>query len=455
MRGKATAKHCDDSVVNLRLSSADEKRDLSDWIRYIQLLHYRTMDLTLDRVGTVIGRIRGSAFPFRIISIAGTNGKGSLATMLESVFRHAGLSTGLYTSPHLVDFNERVIVDGKLITDADLLEEFQRVEALRGDVPLTFFEYGTAIAVDYFIRRAVDVAIFEVGLGGRKDAVNVMDADIACITSIGTDHERWLGNTREQIGFEKAGILRANQLAVCTDTDLPASVRKVAQELSVKLHVYTEDFQVKSGSNKFWSLQFNSFDSQFELYDIPEPPIHGQCQQANAAGAVAAALLARRFFDVPDAAIRAGMQATRLNGRLQVIQKFPQVLVDVAHNIESVRELERHLALNPVVGKNIALMSVLSEKPIELMVESIKHVIDEWHICGIHDERGATARQLHRRIQPILGDTAGIELHYDVKQGFNSVVPRTQKTDRVVVFGSFLTVGEVIQEIRNKAVKTA
>ncbi len=451
---KRNSQHTGDSVVNLRLSSDTEARDLNAWIRYIQLLHYRTMDLTLDRVRTVIERIREAELPFRVISVAGTNGKGSVATMLESIFRHAGLSTGLYTSPHLVEFNERIVVDGHRITDDDLVQEFQRVEALRGDVPLTFFEYGTAIAVDYFIKRKVDVAIFEVGLGGRKDAVNVLDADIACITSIGIDHEKWLGNSREQIGFEKAGILRPQQLAVCTDTDLPTSVRNVAQKMSVDLHVLREDFHVKSEAEDCWSLEISTRYLDLELIDIPMPPIRGRCQRENAAGAVAAALLARRYFEVPDAAIRTGMNATKIQGRLQVIQHTPEVLLDVAHNIESVQELKCYLNDHPVSGNNIALMSMLSEKPVELMVESIKSVIDEWHICGIHDERGATARQLHRRIEPVLGETAQVELHYDVKHGFNSIMLGTQNQDRIVVFGSFLTVGEVIQEIRSKAVKT-
>ena len=201
LRNKSTAKS-NNSVVNLQLQS-QACRGVDDWIRYIQLLHYRTMDLTLDRVRSVIDRIVSGKIPFKVIAVAGTNGKGSVATMLESIFRHAGIRTGLYTSPHLVYFNERFVVNGKSISDSDLLEEFQRVEEKREGVPLTFFEYGTAIAIDYFIQKNVQIAILEVGLGGRKDAVNVLDADLACITSIGTDHVKWLGNTREQIGFEK------------------------------------------------------------------------------------------------------------------------------------------------------------------------------------------------------------------------------------------------------------
>ncbi len=449
MQSKQHLPRPESSVINLQLGAEHKSRDLDNWINYIQRLHYRTMDLTLDRVRTVIDRITGKNIPFRVISVAGTNGKGSVAHMVESIFRHAGYSTGLYTSPHLVDFNERFVVDGKQISNADVLKAFQRVEACRGEVPLTFFEYGTAIAVDYFIQRNVDVAVFEVGLGGRKDAVNIMEADIACITSIGTDHEKWLGSTREQIGYEKAGILRTDQLAVCTDSDLPQSVRKTAEELSLKLHVIGEDFTSEFKWDR-WSVRLRLQDVQVELSDIPKPPISGRCQKDNATGAAAIALLARQMFDLPDNAIRSGIEATRIHGRLQVVQESPQVLLDVAHNIESIREMADYLDRHPVGGKNIALMSVLSEKPIELMSEAIAHVFDEWHLCGIHDERGITARQLHRRVQPVLSENCSIELHFDVRSGFESILSRVSASDRIVVFGSFLTVGEVMQRYRDQ-----
>ena len=433
------------TVVNLQLKS---NAQLDAWIRHIQLLHYRTMDLTLDRVATVIDRITSGSIGFKVVSIAGTNGKGSLATMLESIFRHAGYSTGLYTSPHLVNFNERFVVDGKVISNSELLEEFQRVENKRGNVPLTFFEYGTAIAVDYFIRKSVDIAILEVGLGGRKDAVNALEADIACITSIGTDHEKWLGSTREQIGYEKAGILRARQMAVCTDTSPPDSVRKVADDLSLDILVNGEDFHAESEGGE-WNWRFSNDQCESVIYNLPPPSIAGRCQRDNSAGAVAAAVMARKFFEIPDEAIRLGLRHSVLEGRLQVVQKEPQVLLDVAHNIESVRELKDYLQNNRVKGREIAVMSVLSEKPIEVMIDCIKSLIDEWHLCGIHDERGITARKLFRRVHPVLGEDSTVHLHYDVRQAFDVALASAQEGDRVVVFGSFLTVGEIIGRYRD------
>ena len=448
LRNKSTAKS-NKSVVNLQLQS-QACRGVDDWIRYIQLLHYRTMDLTLDRVRSVIDRIVSGKIPFKVITVSGTNGKGSVATMLESIFRHAGIRTGLYTSPHLVHFNERFVVNGKLISDSDLLEEFQRVEEKREGVPLTFFEYGTAIAIDYFIQKNVQIAILEVGLGGRKDAVNVLDADLACITSIGTDHVKWLGNTREQIGFEKAGILRSNQLAVCTDPDLPQSVRDSADKLSLQLHVNGENFDSESSGSE-WNWKLTHPQSVTKISAIPAPAIAGICQRDNSAGAVTVAVLARKFFNISDDAIRTGIGTAALEGRLQVVQKEPQVLLDVAHNIESVRELKKYLENNPVEGREIALMSVLSEKPIELMVDCIKPLIDEWLLCGIHDERGITARKLFRRVNPILGDEVSASLHFDAQQGFDAALAQATFKDRIVVFGSFLTVGDIIERYRTQS----
>ena len=291
----------------------------------------------------------------------------------------------------------------------------------------------------------------EVGLGGRKDAVNVLDADLACITSIGTDHEKWLGNDREQIGFEKAGILRSKQLAVCTDRNLPDSIRSAARELSLKLYVNGEDFSAQV--NDFdWSWFADHIGDENGIDSIPLPSIPGNCQQDNSAGAVMVAVLARKFLNISDEAIRVGVGNSVLEGRLQIVQESPQILLDVAHNIESVRELSAFLAEHPIEGSNIAIMSVLSEKPIEIMVDSIKRVIDQWHLCGIQDERGMTARKLFRRAQPVLGNIVPVDLHYDVIEAFNAALSNAQPNDRIVVFGSFLTVGDILQQYRDRSI---
>ena len=437
--------HSDNSsnIVNLRLRST-ENRKVAHWIEHIQMLHYRTMDLTLDRVRTVVDRIVGDKVPFVVVSVAGTNGKGSVATMLESIFRHAGLKTGLYTSPHLVHFNERFVVNGRQITDTQLLCEFEKVEKIRNNTPLTFFEYGTAIAISHFLAEQVEVAVLEVGLGGRKDAVNVLDADIACITSIGTDHSKWLGNDREQIGAEKAGILRSEQLAVCTDVNLPRSVRNKIRQLHVRAMINEENFSCQWGRDS-WSLKIEDSGNYTIIDGIPNPQIQGQCQRWNASGAVTAAFLARKHFNISDEAIRMGVKEAQLQGRLQLVQANPQVLVDVAHNVESVLQLRDYLNANTITGRQFAVISALAEKPIERMVDLVKDNFDEWHLCTIHDERGMTARSLYRRVHTVLHDATPISLHYDAPQAFEKILGLAEIDDRIVVFGSFITVGDVLR----------
>ncbi len=431
------------NVVSLQMHSMHNQQ-VADWLDYIQRLHYRTMDLTLDRVAQVIGRIIGATVPFTVISVAGTNGKGSVATMLESILRRAGLRTGLYTSPHLVRFNERFAVSGAPVTDAQLLTAFEQVEALRVTTPLTFFEYSTALAIHHFQSRQVDVAILEVGLGGRKDAVNVLDADIACITSIGTDHSQWLGPDRERIGAEKAGILRRRQLAVCTDIDLPSSIREKIRQLNVQAMINGEQFH-SSWACDAWSVKLSQSGMTQTIENIPKPNIEGVCQRHNAAGAVTAAILARKHFDISDDAIRSGIETASLNGRLQVMQEQPTVLLDVAHNVESVAELRNYLRSHPCRGRQVALLSALADKPIEQMVAQVRDVFDEWHLCSIDEARGMTARNLCRRVQRVVADAQPIHLHCDAPQAFAAISKQAHQNDRIVVFGSFITVGQILR----------
>ena len=430
------------------LPRVDTKNSLEDWLKYIQSLHNRTMDLTLDRTAAVIKRICPGKVPFHLISVAGTNGKGSVATMLESIFRHAGYSTGLYTSPHLVRFNERFCVNGKLITDAELLEEFEEVEAKRGSTPLTFFEFGTAIAIDYFLKKEVEVAVMEVGLGGRKDAVNVLDADLACITSIGTDHKKWLGDTRELIGFEKAGILRKGQIAVCSDPNPPNSICKVADELGIKLHTIGKDFNLELNQGE-WVWECTNKGQEMQIRGIPALPVPGSCQIDNTAGVIVAAVLARKFLTLSEEKIRTGLRQTSIRGRLEVVQRKDGgvALLDVAHNVEAVRVLGEYIREHPVSGKNIAVMSVLSEKPIEEIVSSVQHCFDEWHLCSIGDEnRGIFVDELCQRVTSVVGNDANLFQHQNVQNAYSSAEKRASKADRIVVFGSFLTVGGIIFE---------
>ncbi len=429
-------------------STANLEKELADWIEFIQILHGRSIDLTLDRVRAVVERLGCDTVPYFVISVAGTNGKGSVASTVESILRSAGLRTGLYTSPHLSCFNERFKVDSRLISDAELVREFEIVDAARGSVPLTFFEFGTAIAIDYFRRSAVDAAIFEIGLGGRLDAVNVLDADIACITSIGTDHGKWLGSTREQVGYEKAGILRPGQLAVCTDPNPPQSVLDRARELSARLHVLGADFShCRSGDGRMWQMRTPQRDIAIDC--LPRTPLQGEFQNDNCAGAVAVAALSRSHFEISDDAIREGIAATSIEGRLQVIQDNPEILLDVAHNAEAAAALADHLASNPCAGRSIAVMSALSEKPIESMVSSVRAHFDEWHFCGIDQaDRGISGEDLAKRATPLLAEECRFAVHETIHEAFGAALSCAQSIDRIVVFGSFFIVGDIIELYR-------
>ncbi len=427
------------------ISSPSINRDLEHWMEYIQTLHNRTMDLTLDRVQTVVSRFGYAEPPFKVISVAGTNGKGSVATTIDSILREAGYVTGLYTSPHLVNINERFVVNGKPISDSELLEEFEIVEAIRGRTPLTFFEFGTAIAIDYFYRKNVDVAVMEVGLGGRLDAVNIFDADIACITSIGTDHRKWLGSTRETIGFEKAGILRYRQLAVCTDPCPPESILKAARKLETQLHVNGLNFEHSSAeSDWIWRMKCGKHNIQIE--NLPYSPLLGDFQQENCTGAVTVAVLAREFLEISDQAIRDGIISTSISGRLQIVQNNPEVLLDVAHNEEAVRALNSYLESAPVAGRNIAVMSALSEKPVESMIQVIRDKFDEWLFCGIQNSpRGISLDELASRAIPLLSRDTHYDTHSDANSAFECALQSATSDDRIVVFGSFFVVGDIIR----------
>ncbi len=432
------------TALDAKHKALETKRKLSEWFDFIQLLHGRSIDLTLDRVKELSDRLAYSSPPFKVISVAGTNGKGSVATMVESMLRSAGYRTGLYTSPHLIRFNERFKVNGNPICDDDLLSEYEFVEDARDSVPLTFFEFGTMIALDYFYRSQVDVAVMEIGLGGRLDAVNVLDADVACITSIGTDHGKWLGANREQIGFEKAGILRREQLAVCTDVNPPQSVLDRAGELSAKLHVGGRDFfHHDTGDSWMWQLQTS--EQKVDLENLPKPPLRGMFQFDNCAGAVAVAVLARSFLKIPDQAIRDGIVSASIEGRLQVAQRHPEVLLDVAHNAEAAKALGEYLKSHPIEGRSIAVMSALSEKPVESMVDSVSAHFDEWHLCGIEQtDRGWSVEDLAERVVPVLPESDQVSLHKDAHSAFDAAMRRAKKCDRIVAFGSFFVVGDII-----------
>ncbi|MGA9162956.1 MAG: bifunctional tetrahydrofolate synthase/dihydrofolate synthase, partial [Thiobacillus sp.] len=315
---------------------------LADWLARLEQLHPNVIDLGLERVCRVRDAM-GLAPTFPLIIVGGTNGKGSTCAYLEAILGAAGYRTGLYTSPHLLRYNERVRIDGKEARDAELVAAFEKIDAARGETSLTYFEFGTLGAMAQFIDAGVDVAILEVGLGGRLDAVNVFDPTAAIVTSVDLDHMDYLGDSREQIGFEKAGIYRAGRPAICADPAPPASLIGHARHIGAALRCVGQDFSARR-EDDHWTF----FGADVTWQALPLPAMPGAYQLRNAAGALAVLESLQAYLPVSEAAIRAGLARAQVPGRFQRIAHAPEVILDVAHNPEAARALAATLREQPV-----------------------------------------------------------------------------------------------------------
>jgi dihydrofolate synthase/folylpolyglutamate synthase len=406
-------------------------RALSEWLAYIEQQHPKAIALGLDRVSEVLGRL-SAALACPVITVAGTNGKGSTCAMLEAILRAAGYRTGLYTSPHLVRYNERVRIAGLEVEDSPLCEAFAAVETVRGQTPLTYFEFGTLAALWLFARHDIDAAVLEVGLGGRLDAVNVLDADCAVLTSVGIDHVEYLGNDREAIGREKAGIFRAGRPAVIAEPDAP---RSVLEATGCQLLV-GKDFGYVAESN-----QWTYWGPGARRAGLAYPGLRGKVQLRNAA----AALCALDALKLPIAMqeIRRGLADVVLAGRFQMLPGRPQVILDVAHNPQAARILEQNLAASGFAPETIAVCGMLRDKDIAGVLREVAPRIARWHFASLAGPRAATAQELKQAFLQA-GGSAPFELHASVQKAFAAAKERASENDKIVVFGSFLTVGEVI-----------
>lgn len=413
---------------------------LNDWLARIEVMHPTVVEMGLERVQAVKLRL-GLAPSFPIIVVGGTNGKGSVCAMLEAMLAAAGYRVGCYTSPHLLRYNERVRVDRREASDRELCESFADVERARGDVSLTYFEFGTLAAVTLFVRADVDVAILEVGMGGRLDAVNAFDADCAVITSVDIDHVAYLGNTRDAIGFEKAGIFRRGRPAVCADASPPASVRAHAAAIGADLLEIGRDFDFRCNR-----LNWRFRRTGAAPVVLPYPQLRGAFQLSNASAAIAALSQLRVRLPVPEGAIRAGLVSASVAGRFQVLRHQPTVVADVAHNPHAAAALAGNLDGLPAGGRNLAVFAMLADKDIGGVVEALKDRIDEWLVADLQEPRGASgadlARTLHSHgVGRCIGrfDRPGLAYRHALE---HVAAPG----DRVIVFGSFHTVADVLRE---------
>jgi dihydrofolate synthase/folylpolyglutamate synthase len=414
---------------------------LEDWLAHLERVHPRSIEMGLERVSRVRAAM-GLDPRFPVIAVGGTNGKGSVCAMLEAILSEAGYRVGCYTSPHLLRYNERVRVARREAGDADLCRAFERVEAARGDVSLTYFEFGTLAAVRLFVEAGVDVAILEVGLGGRLDAVNAFDSDCAALTCVDIDHVEYLGNTREAIGFEKAGIFRAGRGAVCADPDPPASVARRAAEVGARLVQFGRDFGC-SGDR----LRWNYWGPGGKRLSLPLPALRGVFQLRNAAAALAVLDEVRERLPVVMRDIRQGLLAVELPGRFQVLPGRPTVVLDVAHNPHAARGLAQNLAGLGRAGKTLAVFAMLRDKDIAGAARALKAGIDAWFVAGIAHPRGAAAPDIAAvlRAEGVPGEVIQCGTP---AQAFARAWERAGQDDKICVFGSFFTVADVLAQLQ-------
>ncbi|HEY0635152.1 MAG TPA: bifunctional tetrahydrofolate synthase/dihydrofolate synthase [Gammaproteobacteria bacterium] len=410
---------------------------LDAWLSWQETLHPSTIELGLERAGQVADAM-GLCHPHHaVITVGGTNGKGSSVALLDAILRAAGYRVGTYTSPHLLRYNERIRINGEMIDDESLCAAFERVDEARGEVSLTYFEFGTLAAFDLFARAHLDCAILEVGMGGRLDAVNQLDADVALVATIDVDHTEWLGPDRETIAREKAGIFRANRPAVCSDPNPPASLLDEATRIGAQLHRLGHEYDYRRHDQ-----QWEWWSGQQRRTALPLPALRGASQLENAAGVLMALSLISERLPVNQQQVRQGLLDVMLPGRFQVIPGTVTEIWDVAHNPESARELAQTLRQLPCQGRTRAVVGMLADKDIEAVLRHLVPVIDDWYPASLSGPRGAPAARLIEALA-LQGRTAvhGFE---SVTAAHAAALGDAHADDRIVTFGSFLTVAEVM-----------
>ena len=422
-----------------------QAKTTSEWLAYIEALHPKTIAMGLDRVKKVLYNLQlDPTFP--MITVAGTNGKGSVCSMLSHIYLQAGYQVGTYTSPHVQRYNERVSVNLQDISDEDLCTAFAAVEAVRGDVALTYFEMGTLAAMWHFCHQQLDIAVLEIGLGGRLDAVNVFEPNCAIVTSIDLDHMEFLGDTREQIGFEKAGVFRANKLAICGDENPPNSLVQYAKKIGADLQLIQRDFQVKKTKHGWQYLAEN-----LQL-DLPSLGLIGDFQLNNAACVVRAVLYLNDILPVitsrhSDASlqtnIHAALRAVHLIGRFQQLQSNPNIITDVAHNPHAAKSLAQNLKSIPCAGKTLAVFGMLADKDIAGVIDAIQDEIDVWYLADLHSLRGAKAVIL-KNVLIKSSNKKPISMFDGVAAALAAACMDAHKNDRIIIFGSFYTVADAM-----------
>ena len=414
-------------------------RDLAAWLAHAERLHPRTIDLSLERIATVLARLGLDRPPFAVLTVGGTNGKGSCVAFLEAMLIASGRRVGAYTSPHLVRYTERVRLAGQEIDAAALAAAFARVEAARDGLALTYFEFGTATALEAFRAAGVEVAVLEVGLGGRLDAVNAVEPLGAAVTSVALDHMDLLGTDRESIGREKAGIFRTGRPAVCGDLDPPRSLLEHAAALGAPLLRLGHEVRFRSAGER-WDLTVG----ERTLAGLPAPALAGAFQRRNAACAIALLLALARELPLDEAAIRAGLERARNPGRLdrRRLADGVELVLDVAHNPAAAAELARALHEGDR-GRTYAVIGVLADKDATGIARALHGAVDGWFAAGLDGPRGRSGVELAALLRR--EDCSPVAAHADVPAALAAARAAARAGDRIVVLGSFHTVGAALE----------
>ena len=412
---------------------------LQDWLSQIESLHPTTIDMGLERV-SLVAKAMEIQIQVPVFTVAGTNGKGSTCAMLEAILSQSGYRVGLYTSPHLVDFVERCRIQEESVSEDSLIQAFEFVEAKRGQVSLSYFEFTTLAFLHLLSKADLDVIILEVGLGGRLDAVNCVDADCAIITSIDLDHMDYLGPDRESIGFEKAGIMREARTVVVSDPLPPQSVLDHAQALNADLWLFGRDFNF-SGDKQQWAWRGRSKGYSGLAY----PALRGANQLLNASGVLAALTSQREKLPVTAQAVRNGLAMVSFPGRFQIVPGTPQLVLDVAHNPHAVAALTENLDAMGFFPNTHVVFGAMKDKDVLSIMKRIAHLVDVWYFCDLPTSRALTAAQLHELWSANAPPSTQKAFVFESSvTALNQAISDATPADRIVVFGSFYTVGAVL-----------
>ena len=408
--------------------------DLLSWLSYLETLHPKEIDLGLERVSQVRDKL-GLSPSFPIVTIGGTNGKGSTVTMLSTILTKAGYRVGLYTSPHLFRFNERISLNLVPVSDQLLVNAFREIERIRQETSLSYFEYTTLAAMKIFIDEKVDIVILEVGLGGRLDATNIFDPDIAAVVTVDIDHTAYLGDSREKIAREKAGIFRPHKPALCADLDLPQSLVEYAHAIGAQLECYGKEFGYHLFDNQ-WSY----FHHNQSKHALPLPALRGKTQLVNASLVLTILEHLRNRLPVSMGDIKRGLVEVTLPGRFQVLPGRPTVILDVGHNAQAAKILAQNLDQLGFYENTYAVFGMMQDKDMAAVIDILRDKIDHWFVSSLSTPRSATAVDIEYTFNQA---QLNYQLCQHIKEAYSLAKVKAKDSDRIVVFGSFLTVAEI------------